>query len=391
MGLTLPAKLDLREIMDIILQILGLTYDQLRPRIVKKLNPRGELKVSVVERMIRVVQLIREEGIVGVWRKIMEYVSNLQSEAIEAIKAWAIRAIVQTGLGMLAKWTNPAGALIEILKAIYNLIVFFIERKDQILAFADTVFQSIAKIARGQLSAAAQAVESALARTIPIIIAFLAKLIDLPDVAGAVRGFIDRVRSKVWKAFDRMLDWVISKVKKLFARLVARFKRQTGDPENAIVMQGTTHTMTLVASSGPVRRLMIASEPTEMTADYLASQADILERVCTEPLTTELLPKLRACITKLRALETAERQTARKSPPNRDPPTVDQRRKAVMAEVKTLLQEGTLKSVLNKEEQDWARSRPTGCRPATSWRGRRCARTRRTRSSSMPTRRGSAS
>lgn len=352
MGITLPDKLDLKGIMSIILQVLGLTYGQLRPRIVRKLNPRGELKVGVVEKMIEVVQLIRDEGIVGVWRKIMEYVQNLQSAAIEAIKGWAIRAIVQAGLGLLAKWTNPAGALIGILKAIYNLIMFFIERKDQILAFADSVFQSIAKIARGQLSEAAQKVEDSLAKTIPIIIAFLAKLIDIPDVVGAVRGFITKIRDKVHRAFDKMLDWVVSKVKKLFARLVSRFKRQSGDPEDALVLQGKSHTMTLEAGQGPQRRLMIASEPTKMTADYLESQLAILDAVCTEPITTELGPKLRNCVTKLRALEREERTLSGKSSPNRDGPTIDVERKAVLAEIKTLLQEGTLKSVLSKEEQD---------------------------------------
>lgn len=351
MGITLPETLDLRGIMSIILQVLGLTYPQLRPRIVRKLDPYGEIKVSVVEKMIEVVQLIRDEGVAGVWRKLIEYAGNLQQAAIESIKGWAIQAIVTAGIRILANWTNPAGAVIEILLGIYNLIMFFIERFEQILDFANSVFESIGNIARGQLNQAADYIENAMAQTIPIIISFLVRLLGLPDIGGAVRRFITAIQEKVHAAFDKMLDWILDKVKKLFARLVSRFKADEGTPEDSLTLQGEPHTMVL-EDSGGTRKLMVRPGSAEMTSDYLQTQTDIMGNICEEPLTTELKPNLAAAVTELRTLEQDEAALARRPAPNRDTPTEAARRDTQLAAIKTKLEAGTNQDVMTDQESD---------------------------------------
>lgn len=351
MGITMPAKLDLKGIVSVILQVLGLSYPQLRPRIVKALNPNGEVKVGIVEKLIEVVNILRTEGLAGIWRKLMEYVDNLQTTVINGIRDWVVRAVVQAGIRKLVAWSNPAGALIDILLTIYNLIVFFVERFQQILDFAASVFDSLGKIARGELGDAALAVEKAMAQTIPIIISFLVRLLGLPDIGGTVRKIITDIRARVHAAVDRVLTWIVDKVKKLIAGLVSRFKRDRGTPQNSVVMQGLTHAMSLDESGGR-RRLMIRSEATELTADYVDGECRTMAERCTEPITTTLLPKLQACALKLRALETAEKRTAGQPQPNRDTPAKAKERDGLLAEIKTLIEAGTDKSVLTKEEQD---------------------------------------
>src|SRR5690606_6302752 len=215
MGVQLPARLDLKGVISVILQVMGLTYPQLRPRIVRALDPHGEVKVGVVERLIEAVAILRSEGLAGLWRKLLDYVQNLQMTVLNGIRDWVVRAAVQAGIRKLVAWSNPAGALIDILLTIYNLIVFFVERFQQILDFAASVFDSLGKIARGQLSDAANAVEASMARTIPIIISFLVRLLGLPDIGGTIRRIITNLRARVHAAFDRLLNWVVSKVKKL--------------------------------------------------------------------------------------------------------------------------------------------------------------------------------
>ncbi|MDJ0824934.1 MAG: DUF4157 domain-containing protein [Rhodobacter sp.] len=351
MGITLPEKLDLKGIVSVILQVLGLTYPQLRPRIVKALNPNGEVKVSVVERLIEVVNILRTEGLVGIWRKLMEYVENLQMTIINGIRDWVVRAVVQAGIRKLVAWSNPAGALIDILLTIYNLIVFFVERFQQILDFASSIFDSIGKIARGQLGDAALAVETSMAKTIPIIISFIVRFLGLPDIGGTIRGIITKIRAKVHAAFDKALDWIIKKVKKLIAGLVKKFKGKKGVPKNPVVLQGDTHSMEL-QQKGARRELMILSEPAPMTADYLQGRCDVMQDKCAEPITTTLLPQLRQCVEKLRALEAEERRLSKLPEPNRDTPKVAAERDKLLAEIKTLLEAGTSDQVLTQEETD---------------------------------------
>lgn len=250
MGVKLPETLDLKGIINVVLQVLGLTYEQLRPRIVRKMNPNGEIKVSFIEKLIEVVNILRTEGLAGIWRKLLEYVENLQLTVMNGIRDWVVRAVVQAGIRKLVAWSNPAGALIDILLTIYNLIVFFVERFQQILDFASSVFDSIGKIARGELNEAAMAVEKSLALTIPVILSFIVRLLGLPDITGTVRKIITNIRAKVHKAFDKVLEWIINKVKKLVAKLVDKFRKKTPSGKVEFMLDGEKHHMWADDKSG---------------------------------------------------------------------------------------------------------------------------------------------
>ncbi len=69
---------------------------------------------------------------------------------------------------------NPAGAVIQAVAAIYNTVMFFIERGSQIAAVAEAVFSSIGTIAAGNIAGAANYVEQTMGRTLPVVISFLA-------------------------------------------------------------------------------------------------------------------------------------------------------------------------------------------------------------------------
>lgn len=270
MGVQLPEKLDLRGVIGVILQVLGLTYPQLRPRIVKALDPHGEVKVSVIERIVEIVNILRTEGLAGLWRKILDYVQNLQTTVMNGIRDWVVRAVVQAGIRKLVAWSNPAGALIDILLTIYNLIAFFVEKLQQILDFAASVFDSLAKIARGELDDAARLVEASMARTIPIIISFLVGLLGLPDIGGTIRSIITALRARVHAAFDKMLKWIIDKVKKLIASLIDRFASKNKPKREKFTMNGESHELWAENDSGKVRVMMASGQGHEVEADDAA-------------------------------------------------------------------------------------------------------------------------
>lgn len=339
-GVTLPEKLDLKGIINVLLQVLGLTYPQLRPIIVRKLNPRGELKVTLVEKLIKIINILHTEGIAGIWRKLLDYVDNLQTTIISNVTSWVVRSVIEVGVAKLVAWSNPAGALIDILLTIYKLIVFFVEKFEQIVSFASSIFESIGKIARGQLSAASAYIENTLALTIPIMISFLCSLLRLPDIAGTIRNIITALRSKVQAAVERVLDFVIKKVKKLIAKLIARFKSKEGEPEQGVNMQGTQHTLAF-EQEGKKRNLYMHSEKAPVTSEQLGKNIEVMKANCADPITTKTQPEMEAAQKALADHETLEAKLAGKPESNAASPDNNKKREAVIAKVKAHLEAGT--------------------------------------------------
>ncbi len=214
-GLTLPTVWDLRGIVSLVLQVLGLTYQRFR---VKLVNLIGEPKVAMLERIFDFLVVLLTQGLAAAWQKIVDAIGSVTDLVIGAIRSWAITRIVTAAITKLATMFNPVGAIIQSIIAIYNTIQFFVERIQQILNLVEAVVESIANIAAGRLAAAANYVERSMARTIPVILSFLARLIGLGDISGAIKNVIVGIQARVDAAIDRVIAWVIEKGKALFGR-----------------------------------------------------------------------------------------------------------------------------------------------------------------------------
>jgi hypothetical protein len=207
-GLQLPTVWDLRGIVSLVLQVLGLTYQRFRTKLVTLV---GEPRVAMLERVFDFLRILITEGVAAAWQKIVEALGNVTDIVIGAIREWAITRIVTAAITRLATLLNPVGAVIQSIIAIYNTIRFFIERIQQILALVESIVESIANIAAGRLAAAANYVERSMARTIPVILSFLARFIGLGDVSGAIRNVITGIQARVDAAIDRVIAWIVER------------------------------------------------------------------------------------------------------------------------------------------------------------------------------------
>ena len=212
-GLVLPKVWDLRGILDLALQILGISYPKIRVKLVKVL---GEKTVAMLEKAFAFVKTLVTEGPAAAWREIVAAIGSLWDLVIGGIEDWAVTKIVTAAITKLATMFNPAGAVIQAIIATYNTVAFFIERIKQILAFVEAVVDSIANIADGKIAQAANYVEQAMARSIPVLLGFLARLIGLGDVSGGVKKVITSIQEKVDKAIDAAIAWIVEKAKQLF-------------------------------------------------------------------------------------------------------------------------------------------------------------------------------
>jgi hypothetical protein len=207
-GIQLPKTFDLKGILSLVLQVLGLTYANFRARAVAIL---GEKVVTVIETVAEVFKKLVTEGPGALWEWIKEKLGDLKSMVIDQIRNFIIEKVVVAGVTWLIGLLNPASAFVKACKAIYDIIMFFVERGSQILALVNAVIDSITAIAKGSISGAAAMVENALARAIPVVIGFLASLLGIGGISEKIKEVIETIR----KPINAAIDWVINKAVQL--------------------------------------------------------------------------------------------------------------------------------------------------------------------------------
>jgi hypothetical protein len=224
-AVALPSRFDFRGILSIVLQVLGLTYQRIREKLVRQL---GEPAVRFLEGAFELLRAIVAEGPIAAWRKIMEFASNLADTVLAGIREWVVSRVVVAAVTKLATMFNPAGAVIQAVIGIYDTVMFFVERAQQIAALLDAVVGSISNIARGAIGPAVAYVERTMARGLTVAIGFLARLVGLGGVAARVRRIIARIQAVVDRALDRVIGFIVDR-----GRALLGGKQRQAPPEAA--------------------------------------------------------------------------------------------------------------------------------------------------------------
>jgi hypothetical protein len=225
-GIELPATFDLKGILGLVLQILGLTWQNIRRIAVEMV---GEPIVHALEMFAEPIIVLVREGPSGLWEWIKEKLTDLKAMLLDEIQSWLITNVIEAGITWVISLLSPASAFLKACKAIYDIVKFFVERARQLADFVKAVTESIGAIARGSLGGAAQRVEEALARAIPVAIGFLASLLGLDDLSGTIERFIQRIRQPI----EQAIRWLIGKaiaIVKAAGKLLG-FGKDDDDPE----------------------------------------------------------------------------------------------------------------------------------------------------------------
>lgn len=218
MGITIPEDIfSLKGIFSLVLQVLGLTWDYMRQKAVKLL---GEPVVQALEVGFEIFQIIRTEGIAGVWEYLKDQFNDLKETVIEAIQDMIITQVVDAGIKWVLGLMSPAGAFVKAAMMIIDIVKFFIERGSQIIALVNAFIDGIKAVASGNVTAIATKIEEALGKAVPVIIGFLASLLGLSGLARKVQNLIGKIRKRIDKAIDKL----ILKAKKAFKGLVKKGK-----------------------------------------------------------------------------------------------------------------------------------------------------------------------
>lgn len=216
-GIQLPTDLSLPSILKLVLDILGINYATLRSIAVKHL---GERAVKVLEKVGEYIMTLIRGGPAALWEKVKEDLSNLKAMVIDAIQSWLIETVVKQAVIKIVSMFNPAGAIVQALIAIYNTVMFLIERASQIMALVEAVINSVSAIASGAIGSAANWIEQALAKAIPVVIGFLARLLGLSGITDKIRETIAKARAVVYNAMEKAVVKIIEVVKKTIGKVI---------------------------------------------------------------------------------------------------------------------------------------------------------------------------
>ena len=217
MGIQIPQDLfSLKGIFSLVTQILGLSWNYVRTKAVKMLT---EPVVTAMEKGSEIFQLLQKDGLEGVWEYIQEQFTDLKESVIGEIKNMVITQVITAGIKWVIGLLNPASAFVKAAMAIYDIVMFFVNRGSQIIELVKAVTESIKAIASGSVGAVAKAIEGALAKSVPVLIGFLASLLGISGLVGKVQNIIKKIRKRIDKAIDKLLLKAKKAAKKLLGKL----------------------------------------------------------------------------------------------------------------------------------------------------------------------------
>ena len=268
LGIEPPTDLSLGQILKLVLGVLGITYARMREKAVKLLGPTA---VSVIEKVAEYIQALIAGGPAALWEKVKEDLGNLKEMVIDAIQGWLITTIVKKAVAKVVSMFNPVGAIIQAILLIVDVVTFVVEKAMQLLDFVEAVVNSLYDIATGAIGTAANWIEQALGRMVPILIGFLGQLLGLGGITEKIKEFIKKIQDKVDKAIDKAIAKVVALVKKLVGAVKAGAKAvlQWWKQKRPFKAGGKTHTL-LFEGQEDNARLQVRSSP-QPISEYLKS------------------------------------------------------------------------------------------------------------------------
>jgi hypothetical protein len=228
-GVYIPKALTLLELGKFALSVLGITWAQIKGKIITALGPRGPIIMAGLEAAFDVIKALVTGGTAAAWEVIKDKLTDLKDQVVSGIISFVTDTIVKKAIPKLIGMFIPGAGFIPAIISIYDTIMVFVEKISKIIQVVTAFIDSIVTIAGGNITAAANRVENILGGLLSLAISFLAGFLGLGKVTDKIMDVIKQVRAKVDKAIDAAIAWIIAKAKALFASL---FGKKDKTPED---------------------------------------------------------------------------------------------------------------------------------------------------------------
>ncbi|AGP52672.1 hypothetical protein M271_05225 [Streptomyces rapamycinicus NRRL 5491] len=221
-GIEIPAKFDLKGIIQLIASLLGLTWANIRSRITRKGVP--DQAMSAAEQSVPVAKALATEGPAGAAKEITGETGDLKSTILEELKSYLIPTVIIAGITWILSLLNPASAFVRAVKGIIDIVTFVVNQGAQIVEFVNAVLDAVVAIANGGAAGVPKMVETALAASLPLLIGLLASLLGIGGLANKIKQVFQKVSRPVNRAIDKIAAKIARAAKKLWS------KRKKNDP-----------------------------------------------------------------------------------------------------------------------------------------------------------------
>jgi hypothetical protein len=210
-GVEAPKDLSLKSMLTLFLQILGITWPKIRVKIVKYI---GEKNMRRIELAWEFLKAFINDGWDGVWKLIKEKLDpqQLVDIVLNAVKCFIVESIVKKAAEYIVSLLNPAGAIYQALKLIYEAVTWIMDNASKIFTLIQSIVDGAANIMSGAIGGAATMIENALGAIVPIVIDLFAKLVGLGGVPDKVKEVVGGLQEMVSNAIDKVIEWVATKI-----------------------------------------------------------------------------------------------------------------------------------------------------------------------------------
>ncbi|GAA1209669.1 hypothetical protein GCM10009578_060260 [Streptomyces rhizosphaericus] len=229
-GIELPSKFDAQGVLKMLASLLGLTWQNIRSRIVRKV-PRMEPAVAAAETAVPLVAEVRKRGVAGMWNDLKTRVGDLKKDLLDKVIAYVTPTIVVAGIMWVISLLNPASAFVRAVKLIIDIVRFIVTQARQIIEFVNAVLDAVIAIARGGSGGVPGLIESALARSIPVLLGVLAAILGVGGIAAKVKQIVQALSKPVNRAVDWVIDKIVGLVKKLWSKIKLKFEKKKPKPK----------------------------------------------------------------------------------------------------------------------------------------------------------------
>ncbi|MEV4319045.1 hypothetical protein [Actinocrispum sp. NPDC049592] len=219
-GLQLPAKFDTRGVLTMLAGLIGLTPQAIWARVTRRLPPQA---AAAAESAVPLAAEVRKRGVAGMWEDLKTRIGDLRKDLLDKVIQYVTPTIVMAGITWILSLLNPASAFVRAVKLIIDIVRFIVTQARQIFDFVNAVLDAMIAIARGGTGGVPALIERALARSIPVLLGFLASLLGIGGIAAKVKQIVQAMSKPVGRAIDWVVDKIVALVKKAWSKLKGAF------------------------------------------------------------------------------------------------------------------------------------------------------------------------
>lgn len=223
-GIVLPEKFDFKGILSIILQILGISIQNMKEiakkvigeKYVTMLEKGVDLGVKTGDKILQIFTIVKKDGLAGLWEFIKEQFNDLKEKLMEEAKTFIVTTIVEVAVVKIVSMLIPGAGFISAVKSLIDFLRTLFAKARQIVDIITGIIDTFGEILAGNVAKVSGMVEKVLAKFLGLAITFLAAILGLGKIGKKINDIIQKkIKDPINKAITKMME----KLKQLMTKL----------------------------------------------------------------------------------------------------------------------------------------------------------------------------